>query len=490
MSRKSPAAATHRADPASSSQSGGGTVGTVGSTLYRWARLLLAVACGVALYMSYVSYAGGGIAGCGAEGGCNEVLNSRWSKFLGVPVSLPAAGLYVALIVLSFRLGAGSAAATAASGLLSPRFLLRVGAWSVLGAALWFLFLSAVVLGKFCPYCLTVHLLGATGSVLLLRGLSAEAWRSDPTGASANGWFQYAPWALVPMGVLIGGQLAFAPKTFRVSAVPNAAPVASTPAPGDVKAAPTPAAAPVVAPAPTPPVADVKPPTAPATPPPAVATSAPAPAVDVPAAKPGGPRLHPVHSGKYQLNVEQLPLLGSPTAPQVMVSMFDYTCEHCRRSHAPITQVQQYFSNQLAIISLPMPLDARCNEWIPRTSSAQANGCQFAALALAVWRADKAKFREFDDWMMTSPEGLKVPLALARARQTVGEAALNEALADPWVANTLQLSIAIYRDNWLSIKSSSMPMLIVGGNIVSGTVPSAKDLFRLVETSLGLKASP
>ena len=199
-------------------------------------------------------------------------------------------------------------------------------------------------------------------------------------------------------------------------------------------------------------------------------------------------RLLALHGGSFQLDLYQLPLLGLATAPKVMVSQFDYTCEHCRRSHEPILAAQRLFSNELAVICLPMPIDARCNEWIRRTPAAHTNACQFAALGLAVWRADPAKFHEFDDWLMTAPEGLHVPQALARARVLVGEATLDQALADPWVAQTLQLSIALYHSNALAAKSGAMPMLTAGTNVVTGTVNSTDELCRLLDRALGLKA--
>ncbi len=473
MSRKSSAAPANQPTPRPAPAAGGSL---------RWARWAWAAACGVALYLSYVSFAGGGVAGCGAEGGCSEVLNSRWSKWLGIPVSLPAAGLYLALIGLSFPAGRRSAV----SGLGSPAVWLRIGAWTVLGSAAWFLFLSAFVLGKFCPYCLTVHLLGSTGAVLALRGLAGGPESVRKSSGTPAGWAIAAPWALLPLGLLIAGQVAFAPKTFKVTSVPagNAAPVANPPA---VSPAPAPAV-PSVTP-PTPPVAATPVPSAPSTPP-LTSTATPTPTTAASqSALPAHARFLALHGGKFQLDVDQLPILGSPAAAKVMVSQFDYTCEHCRRSHGPITQARQYFSNELAVISLPMPLDGRCNEWI-RRASAHNNGCQLAALALGVWRADRTKFQEFDHWMMTAPEALKVPVALARARSLVGESALDQAIADPWVANTLQVSIALYRENWLAIKNSSMPMLVVGTNIISGTVSSTSDLYRLLDESMGLKHTP
>ena len=442
--------------------SGTASVSPGSAAAWRWARLAFLVALGVALYLSYASYVGSGVAGCGAEGGCSEVLNSRWSKWLGIPVSLPAAGLYLTLLVLTFQVGRPATG----PGWAQPARLLTAGAWTVWGAAAWFLGLSLFVLGKFCPYCLTVHLAGSIGAGLTLQALRSVGGASTGRERKPVGAWAMAPWALLPLGLLVAGQFAFVPKTFRVSGVAAAPQGPSTPA------APSPAAVP-----PTP--AAVVPPVASKEPVPATA------AVAAPAPQPTSTRFLAVHGGKFRLDVHQLPLLGSATAPQLMISQFDYTCEHCRRSHGPISQVQRAFSNQLAVISLPMPLDSRCNEWVRRAG--HHNGCQLAALALGVWRADPTKFREFDDWVMTSPEGLKVPLALARARGLVGEAALDAAIADPWVANTLQLSIALYRENWLAINNSSMPMMTIGTNIISGTVSSAGDLYPLLDRALGLK---
>jgi hypothetical protein len=58
------------------------------------------------------------------------------------------------------------------------------------------------------------------------------------------------------------------------------------------------------------------------------------------------------------------------------------------------------------------------------------------------------------------------------------------------VANTLQLSIALYRSNSLAIRSGAMPMLLAGTNVVTGTVNSPAELLRLIDRSLGIKPSP
>ena len=43
------------------------------------------------------------IVGCGAGSGCSNVLGSEWSQFLGVPVSVLAGVVYLALLTTTWR---------------------------------------------------------------------------------------------------------------------------------------------------------------------------------------------------------------------------------------------------------------------------------------------------------------------------------------------------------------------------------------------------
>src|SRR5271169_6325729 len=61
------------------------------------ARALLVIALCGAGYLAAVSLHDGPVAGCGAESGCNKVLQSRWAYWLDIPVSVPALLVYLAL---------------------------------------------------------------------------------------------------------------------------------------------------------------------------------------------------------------------------------------------------------------------------------------------------------------------------------------------------------------------------------------------------------
>lgn len=139
------------------------------SVRFVWSlRLICAVAMGISLYLAWTAFRMGNVYGCSSGDviDCEHVLTSHWSKVLGVPVSVPAAGLYASLIAL---LGFARR-----SGPVSLRRLVWGGMTlgSVMAglAALWFIGLQVFEF-KFCPYCMTVHACGIAmaGTMLASR---------------------------------------------------------------------------------------------------------------------------------------------------------------------------------------------------------------------------------------------------------------------------------------------------------------------------------
>jgi uncharacterized membrane protein len=137
-----------------------------GRTALVWSITLTLGALAVSAYLSYVSLKSGqSPAGCGSGSGCAQVLASKWSRWLGVPVSLLASLMYLAVL----------AALPAAWSRNATRqrvgwFALTCAAAGIVGSASWFTYLQLFELHAVCPYCMAGHALGlALAGVLLCR---------------------------------------------------------------------------------------------------------------------------------------------------------------------------------------------------------------------------------------------------------------------------------------------------------------------------------
>ncbi len=155
-------------------------------------RMLAVAVVAICVYLLAQKAAGkiDGLAGCGGEGGCAQVLGGRWSQWFGIPVTALAGAMYLAVFVAS--LSGFARRRPALAGLL-----LRGGAVAAAGAALWFFAVLAFVERAFCPYCTAIHLCGLLFAALVFF----SAGRSLPGGGGAP-----AAAGLAGVLVLIAGQ--------------------------------------------------------------------------------------------------------------------------------------------------------------------------------------------------------------------------------------------------------------------------------------------
>lgn len=386
--------------------------GLVSAGTLRAIRLFTLIAFGVSAYLAYVSFTGSSVAGCGPDSGCDKVLQSRWSKWFGVPVSVFALLAYGAVFALSFRLDRKVA-------LLAQRetwkFLVPI-AVLIVASVLWFAALQIFVIKQTCPFCMTVHAAGLIAAVLLLwaapiRNAPEKTWQAEKQ--------VFIPPALVRRTVAVAvaafaifaaGQLFYRPKTF----------------------------------------------------------------------------IFQFYEGKFQLDMDQVPVIGDPHAPHRIVSLFDYTCHHCRIMHWHLMEAHRMLSNRLAIVSLPMPLDNHCNYTVRKTPDAHTNACEYAKLGLAIWRANPEKQHLFDDWIFTPEKPPDLPEAREFASQLVGGDQLAKALQDPRLPRQLMQGINIYATNYLHLKNGAMPQLIVGQRLTTGTFANVNELYKILQEQLGL----
>lgn len=423
----------------------------------KWVRVLLLIAMLGAGYLAWVAIHNGPVAGCGPESGCDAVLHSRWAYWLDVPVSVPAVLVYLALLASTVLLQKRPAPDDQ-RGSWAAIIVLSV---IVAGSAFWFVSLQAFVIQSFCKYCLTAHVCGFTAALICLMNIPYATDPDTPmwaTGSGKRGVPRTGALSLVLVGlagvtVLAGGQL-LVQKQRNVVKDLTAHPAAGVGT--NQTALEALGMAPVTLPPP-------------------------------PNAHLIAPRTLSLYSNQFVLRFGDVPMLGSPDAPQVIVCLVDYTCMHCRALHPILLRFSQQFSNQLGIVCLPVSLAPDCNPFIPRYNAhADTNSCAYARLGLAVWRANHALHRQFDDWMFSTPKPPPLAEAQAHAEQLVGADQLKAALADPWVAQQLLTDVKIHRANWLAVDSSGMPQIIMGNAVSSGAINSVEHLQILLNRYMGL----
>src|SRR3954466_8800606 len=108
-------------------------------------RVLAWLAFGVASYLAWHAMSQTAVAGCGmgSAAGCDVVLTSSWSKWLGIPVAVLGLACYPILASLSILLGPRKPS-------LSPWISTAFIALSIAAgiASLWFIGIQVVALGK------------------------------------------------------------------------------------------------------------------------------------------------------------------------------------------------------------------------------------------------------------------------------------------------------------------------------------------------------
>ncbi|MGC6457905.1 MAG: vitamin K epoxide reductase family protein [Akkermansiaceae bacterium] len=149
---------------------------------------------GISLWLVVMKATGkiSSVVGCGAEGGCADVLGSQWSQWFGIPVSAVSTAFYIALFGLTFRTKA-------------PLF--SVAGWILLWAAGWFMGLQVFVIEAFCPWCFATHMVGLMTAVAIFWKVGIGR-KKVVTGLASFGLI-----ALLALGQTFGPK----PETFELT---------------------------------------------------------------------------------------------------------------------------------------------------------------------------------------------------------------------------------------------------------------------------------
>lgn len=307
------------------------------------------------------------------------------------------------------------------------RWFRMLASWMFIGAAVWFTALQLFVIHTICPYCMTMHGLGVLiGWLILYSELKIRAVISMGITSLAVAIFLVAGLAAIQH---FGPE----PETHRVDDVTVGAPKDGGAATDSIHTA-------------------------------------------------GEGRVVTFLEGRKSYRVDALPHLGPANAEHVIVKYYDYTCEACRDVHADLKKIMAKYPGKLAVIVLPVPLNKQCNPHLPVGVKNHQNACEFAKLSLAVWRADRSKFKEFHQWLFEYHQ-LPYEAAEAMAYSLVGTEKM-EAVDSSWVEAVLKENVADYK---LFVRDATvMPKVLLGGaKMMQGKAKDAETFELLLKENFG-----
>ncbi len=430
-------------------------------------------------YLAISSLQGGTVAGCGPESSCDAILKSRWAYWFGLPVSVYSALFYIAALVLLWAPGPWSSKpAFRATALMTVVFLIP-------GAAFWFIGIQWLEFDGFCQYCMATHAVGIIGAILLWRYLRTPQMRSkSPAWTPALGGLIGMTFVLA---LASGQMLGPAPST---AAVMVGVDIADSEGAGEDTNDPKQTSQNTNQQEPTETGSQDK----------TGKTNteennqaAADSSKEETVSETAKPKLKApwerrerlvirLHRGQIELPVDELPKMGNPDAERWVISLFDYTCKHCREMHHDLELALERYGDQIGILSLPTPLDANCNPMMQRTPKAHENACDYARLGLAVWRAKPDKFLEFDEYLFKPETPPTLSRATSFAAQLIGTENLKSVLKDPWINQQIQEDISLLKLNYEATGKGQMPQLLIGNALTAGTLKSVDRLYELVES--------
>lgn len=478
---------------------------------------LAIVALGISGYLSWVTLQQSGVAGCtgGALVDCDEVLSSSWSKWLGVPVSVLGAVVYLGILGLSVPVAAG-----ARRWVATALFTLTLTA---AGAAVWFISTQVFLLHHLCFYCLATHICGLVICGLTFYFLQATANRDhleqmgamfgvrDAVPQSVPGEFH----PLVASGiasagllVLIVGQVFFPPSGMEF--------VASIPA--DVDTAPQTQAQPTIESGSqtTSPERQEDHETEPAV---SEKSESAVSETEVPVAEEPeqnepsgfdeslfnlssdeaetgssltnqagstskrGPRVIHYSVLDKPIKATDEPALGNIYADQVLVELLDYTCPHCRRMHPFIRKALERYGDQLGIVIYHVPLSRHCNPYVKFDQSLHSSSCDYAKLAISVWKVAPKRFAEFHNWLMEGDKPPPLYEAKRRARALAGD----EVLLDKSLGVDANRRVAVHVEEMKQL-NSGLPIVVSTMGFIRGVPKSEAEWFNFFDKELQLAA--
>ena len=373
-------------------------------------RLLTLAALSVATYLAITSLMNQSPAGCGEDGGCGRVLASRFSRWFGLPVAIPAVSTLASQLVLLGFIGTSlpERVRNIAGRLLAVTVITHAL------AAVWFIALQ-ILMQHLCGYCMAVHVCNLLIAGICLLGRKAGMIASVMSGVVAA----------ISIGILaVGGLLSDDADRFEIRelAANEGEPI----------------------------VLDGL------------------PSLNASMQQEVSDRT--LASGYVVVRVGEVPLRGKPSADRIVAKFYDYTCPHCRTMHRWLVDSIDASDGQFAVSLHPVPLNSSCNRHVSHNTDSHRDACELARLALAVWRVDALRFAEMHDWLFTGDDAPTAEAARKYAEQLVDATAIDAVLAEESIDRVLQTNVRVYD----KLGRGVIPKILFSDRVLTGHVDRSK----------------
>lgn len=163
---------------------------------------------------------------------------------------------------------------------------------------------------------------------------------------------------------------------------------------------------------------------------------------------------HP-DGGAVALDPESLPAIGNPGTLGA-VAVTDWTCPHCLELHRVLESIVGADASGVGVVLVPGF----------RTPEAR----ELHRVLLTVFRADRALYSQLSGAILSGELEPAAAAVLSRARRSMTEDFYERAWAEaPWVEETLRSGERLLAENDSRLESASLPQLMIGDRILSGS---------------------
>ena len=188
--------------------------------------------------------------------------------------------------------------------------------------------------------------------------------------------------------------------------------------------------------------------------------------------------VYSINDGKFTFPLNELPGIGDRHRPNIMLSLIDLACDHCREHYRILRKRAPWYEKEIFFGVLPLALNERCNPYFSMPELPDYANCEYARLALAVWRMAPDKYLEFVDWLCleTSPPASLDKevwvVAEAYAEDLIGVELLKKGWDDPWVDQMMHTLTELYGYNVKVTGDTSIPQVFFNQKAKFGAITS------------------